>query len=545
MEVLPDEVLLDVFRHIKNDCDQVKQVCMRFYLLICQLNKSKLCLAISDKQLQDPETYDSMVYSKRIFSKMALNTNNVQSLNSFWKLRTICSLKAPTITELTWDLAKMTSTEIVFILNFFSNLKTLKCNSWKIETDYYDEPIDTLQLESLKFLSIIKCNEATTSMFINYLPANSLTKLETDFYSSILISNNSGLNDLNFTVDEISHDWVPVPLIHLSMRLQKYRHNNHPVLLSILPQQPNLISFDVLSCNGIFDEDDESFITMCSLKHLKVLKMNIDDINHAVFKENFRKLNQLKELHIESVDGDYHSLIDNIEELSNTRLEHLKILNIDVEHIGIPLNRIEHMGMNFPCLTNLAYKCERPLPIDIYIRNFRALTDLEINYHYSQEFSLMCSNLDGITYPNINTIKLKGFNFGSDANFNEPAFSKLVKVVPNISDMEIEVNMPLNTKFLDNNLQKLSKLKIFKDLTLMQQKENYEKFDTACVNYLLSVCEKLDSFTVELKLNAIDMDVHVMKTMLSAKFKFNMKRLGSQIVIELGVKQANKRTTEN
>ena len=466
---------------------------------------------------------------------MALNTNNVQSLNSFWRLRTICSLKAPTITELTWDLAKMTTTEIVMILNFFTNLKTLRCNSWRIETDYYDEPVETLKLESLKSLSIIKCNEATTAFFITHLPVNSLTKLETDFYSPSLILKNSGLNDLNISVDEISHNWVPVPLMHLQMRLQKYRNYNQPALLSILQQQPNLISLDVLSCNGIFDGDDESFITMCSLKDLKVLKINIDDINQVVFKENFSKLDKLEELHIEAVDGDYHSLIDNIEELSNTRLEHLKILNIDVEHIGVPLNRIEHMGMNFPGLTHLTYKCERPLSIDIYLRNFRALTDLEINYHYSQEFSLMCSNLDGLTYPHINTIKLKGFNFGSDANLNEPAFSKLVKVVPNVFDMEIEVNMPLNTKFLDINLQRLTRLKIFKDLTLVQQKENYEKFDKACVNYLLGISEKLESFSVELKLKAIDMDVHEMKAMLSEKFKFNMKRLGSQIVIELGV----------
>lgn len=51
MEYLPDEILLDVFRHAKHDWDQVKQVCKRFYLLNCQLNKNKSYISISDKQV--------------------------------------------------------------------------------------------------------------------------------------------------------------------------------------------------------------------------------------------------------------------------------------------------------------------------------------------------------------------------------------------------------------------------------------------------------------------------------------------------------------
>lgn len=480
-----------------------------------------------------------MVYSKRIFNKLELDTNYIQSLDSFWKLRTICSIKAPTITELIWDSAKMTTTEIVQILNFFTNVKALKCNSWKIQTEFYDEPLETLKLNSLESLSITRSNQATIELFTEYLPANSLKKLETDFYCSKLIQNHNGLKDLNFSVDEISENWVPVPLTHLSIRLQKYGTESHPVLLPILEQQPNLISFDVLSCNGLFDGDNESFITMCNLKNLKVLKFNIDDIDQFVFKQNFGKLDKLEELHIESVDGDYVRLIADLEELSNTRLVNLKILSIDVEHIGIPLDRIEHMGLNYPSLTKLTHKCESPLPLDVYLRNFKVLTDLEINYHYCQEFSLMCSNLNGVCFPLLTRIKLKGFNFGSDANLNEPAFSKLVKAVPSVSVMETEVNMPLNTKFLDINLQRLPKLKIFKDLVLVQQKENYEKFDINCVNYFIAVSEKLESFSVELKLKAIDMDVHEMKSKLVKKFKFNMKRYGTQIVIELGVKNKN------
>lgn len=467
---------------------------------------------------------------------MTLDTNYIQSLDSFWKLRTICSLKASTITKLIWDSAKMTVTEIVVILNFFTNLKALECNSWKIQTEFYDEPLETLKLNSLESLIISRSNQATIELFTDYLPANCLKVLETDFYCPSLIMNHNGLKNLSFSVDEMLHDWVPVPLTHLSIRLQKYGHENRIVLLPILQHQPNLISLDVLSCNGIFIGDVESFITMCSLKDLKVLKFNIDDIDQFVFKENFGKLDKLEELHIESVDGNFIPLITDLEELSNTRLACLKTLSIDIDHIGIPSDRIEQMGLNYPSLTKLTYKCECPLPLDVYLRNFKALTDLEINYHYSQEFSLMCRNLDGLCFPLLNRIELKGFNFGSDPNLNEPAFSKLVKAVPNVSIMETEINMPLNTKFLDINLKRLPKLEIFKNLVLVQQKENYEKFDLNCVNYFIAVSEKLKSFSIELKLKAIDMDVHEMKSILVKKFKFNMRRYGSQIVIELGVK---------
>ena len=463
---------------------------------------------------------------------MSLRSSGIQSLDSFWKMRTICAFKASTITELSWNGAKMTTTEIIHILNLFTNLKSLSCSLWKIQTEFYDEPVETLKLTGLKSLSMYKCNDATTAFFNHHLPVNSLSKLHADFYCKRLINSQCIMNELSFSEEEIV-DWVAVPLTHLKMQLQKYKYNDQSVLLSILQQQPNLVSLNILSCNGIFDGDDESFVTLCNLKSLKTLMINIDDVDQVTFKENFYKLDKLEKLYIESVEDDYPSLVDNIEELSNTRLEHLKVLDIDVEHISIPFSRIEHMGTNFPHLTKLTFKCERPLPLDIYLRNFRALIDLEIDYHYSQEFSLMCINLDDLCFPSIERIKLKGFNFGSDPNLNEPAFLKLVKVVPNVMEMKIEINMPLNTRFLDNSLRRLPKLNIFEDLTLVQQKDNYEKFDLDCVKYFIGVCGKFETFSVELKLRAIDMDVRQMKAKLMEKFRFDMRRCGSQIIIKL------------
>ncbi|XP_070491820.1 uncharacterized protein [Chironomus tepperi] len=531
MYFLPDEVLLQVFRHLKNDCDQVKQVCRRFYLLICEFYISNTPLFISDKQ--DRETYDSMVFSRRIFNKMELNTNHMEFMESFRRLRTICALKAKSITELEWHSAKMTPSEIVLVLNFFTNLKTLKCDSWKILTEFYDERIEISASNSLKSFSLIRCDQATKAFFIDYLPTNCLTKLETDFYCPFLISCQSELNELSFSTEEMSPEWISVPLKKLTVSLQRYRTDGQPVLRPILQQQPNLISLNILSCNGIFDGDDDSFITMCNLKHLKVLKMNIDDINHIVFKSNFDKLDKLEELHIESVDGEFLPLVHDIEELSNTKLEHLKTLTIDVSHIGIPIDRIEKMGINFPKLTKLSYKCEYPLPIDKYLNNFNALTELLINYHYGQNFAEMCKNLDDTTFPLLNRVELRGFNFGSDADTNEPAFTKLVKALPNVTFMAIEINVPLNTRLLDINLKRLPKLKIFKDIQFIHQKENYEKFDATCINYFLGISKNYEEFQVELKLKAIDMDLNEMINKLKTNFKVKLKRCISVIVINL------------
>ncbi|KAL7030299.1 hypothetical protein ACKWTF_006604 [Chironomus riparius] len=551
MEFLSDKLLFKIFSHAKHDCNRVKLVCKRFYLLICEMKNIRKSLCISEEKLKDKDVYYSIINSKNIISEILIYSNYTQSMDTFYKLRTICSINASTITDVSWHKVKMTATEIIGILNLFPNLKFLCCDCWKIETEFYDEPAEPLKLERLTSLIIYKCNDATTALFNYYLPTNRLTSLTVNFYCKSYVNSLCVMSDSEEGAENDSElfnykeegviDCVKPTLTHLRMQLQKYKINQETPLMSILQLQSNLVRLDVLSCSGVFEDDNESFVAICYLRNLKELSLNIDDVKPAVFKEHFHKLNKLEVLSIEALEEYYSSsLKDNIEELSKTRLEHLTSLTIQVKHTEISVNMIKQMGLNYPKLLQLSLACEVSHLLDVYLRSFETLTRIVIDYTYSQAFSDICNNLDCLCFPLIEHICLTEFYSvptqtyrpikPSQADLNEPAFLKLVKALPNITEMKIQISIPLNAKFLDKCLKMLPNLKIFEGFILLQQDE---KFDENCVNYLIRIFEKLKSFSVELKLKSIDMDVYKIKTKLMEKFRFDIKRSRVETSINL------------
>lgn len=535
MENMCDEILLKLFGYIDKEHEALRMTCRRFYQLICELNKHKFPLKISEDKLQDQATYDSIIHSERIFNKVVLNSNKIESLESFWKLRTICYQKGLSITDLLWDSAKMTSIEVITILNLFPNIQTLSCTHWKIKTEYFDESPNKLKLESLRKLNIFKCNEVTVSFFNQHLPPHILNGLTMDSHDRTFLENQKSLKELSLTDDELNDEWISTPLTSLTLDLRNYKLNGQPILQKILQQQTDLESLDIMRCVGIFDGDNNSFEGLCNLMNLKKLKINIDDLNSITFKENFNKLKNLEDLSIEHVEQNYAMIPDIIEEFSKIRLEKLSKLYIDLEHIGIPIDRIQRMGINFPQLREFKLRCELPLPLDIYFFNFKILKVLEINYHYTQDFSNVCRNLDNSQkFPNLASLKLEGFNFGSDVNLNEIALSKLINVLPNLKIFNVEINVPLNLRFLSNLVQKLPKIKSFKSLNFVHQHDNYEEFNMGTVLEIIDLSDKLEEFEIELKLKTIDIqDLHLMKEMFTKKFKFEMRKFGIYLIIVL------------
>lgn len=474
-----------------------------------------------------------MLFSQRQFKELFLNSSQMSSLNEFWQLKTLCFDKGFNVTHLTWESCKMTKVEIISILNFFPNLTSLNCITWKLQTEFYDEPNEMLKLTKLIELKTIRCDEATKTFFESFLCPNTLIKLSTDFDDSEeLLSTQQNVADLDLTIEQITKN-IPCQLRRLRLMLRRYRQNEVPMLPQIIVTQPNLIHLDILKCEGIFDGDDQAFENICNQSNLKVLKFNADGLSNLIFRENFHKLKRLEELEIESVEHNFSTLVDVIESLSQINLNALEKFRIDVQLLNVPLDRIQRMGKNFPNLKTFTLTSDCPLPVDVYLRNFKLLDEIFVNYHYNRNFSTICDDNDE-KFLNLKILHLEGFTFGSDdVNFNEAKLSRLIEKFPNVKVLELDINLPFNIKMLFKILSKMPKVKILNNLLMIQSGENYEKFGYNCVIELIEISKKLDKFSIELKLKAIDMDVSYMKDLLKSEFKFGMRKFGNFVIINL------------
>lgn len=118
-----------------------------------------------------------MINSERKFSKLILDTCKTNLLEHYWRLKAV-AFKNSNITEFLWESNKLSKAETVSVLSFFQGLESLYAVSWKLTKEFYEEPSRTLNLESLKKLKILKCDEATVEFFKDFLPKNAINDLE-------------------------------------------------------------------------------------------------------------------------------------------------------------------------------------------------------------------------------------------------------------------------------------------------------------------------------------------------------------------------------
>lgn len=463
---------------------------------------------------------------------MTINSNQVLTLNDFWKLKTICFNKGFSITHLFWDSCKYTRIEVTSILNFFPDLISLKCTSWKLQNDFIDEPTENLNLFNIKELNISKCDDLTKKFFETNLPEDTLEKLSVDFEPQEILKHQSKVKELDVSVDHL--DSIDNDLTHLKLMMRRYKKNEESILLSIIQHQPNLIHLDLLKCEGIFDNDDRAFITTCQLP-LKILKINIDGLSHFIFKENFSKLINLENLEIEAVEQNVSSLIEIIDDLSKININSLLKLRIEINFINIPVTKIEEMGKSFPNLQSFSLVTDCSLPIDVYLRNFNNLKNISIDYHYNKNFSAICDDNIDERFCSLKKMKLEGFTFGSDdVNLNEFRILKLIEKLPNVEELNLDIMLPLNIKLLHKFLTKMPKLKVLDNICMLQAGENYLKFDEEVVCGLIEVSYKhLKKFSIELRLKAIDMDVSFMKELLMNEYRLKMRKYSNFIIVNL------------
>lgn len=494
------------------------------------------------------EIFNSVINSLRKFKDFFLDTCKITTLENFWRLKAVANKYGDKIAEFKWESNKLAQAETTVLLNYFPNIKTLTAASWKLHTEFYEQRTEEVYLPSLKKLKIVNCDKATIDFFENHLPKHQIADLvlqanfsdldgELKSIDSFLASQQS-VQKLDLTVDCFDpYSLSGMKLSHFSLKLRKYRSAGQSnIIQAIVENQPKLISLNLISCEGCFDGDDDSFIAVCNLKKLDDLSINIDELNSETFMENFGKIKNLKSLEIESVEHNYAAIITILEDLSHFDLTNLKKLKLTLVNVSVPIDRIERMGKNFKILRSLTIQCDRPLALDSYLGNFKELESLQIDYHYSKEFSSLCTNFD-FKYTKLRYLSLNGFAFGSD-NFNGNEFTllQLTEIVPNLEKLEIDAIFPFQTEFIFKIMEKWKNLKILKNWSMVQNGSNYHTFDQQSVLDLKGIAKMLDQFSIELRIKVIEIDISQVKKDLSEDFCVTLSKVGNFIVIRMNKK---------
>lgn len=479
-----------------------------------------------------------MVNSQKIFNKMTIDTTKLKTLDQFWRLRTLFYKFGSTVTELIWESCRLTKTEIILLLNYLPNLENLIASTWKMQQVLFDD-FTNLELIKLRKLKIKRSDQLTVQFFSDHLPKHILREIVLQGEPDNIFSSQITLKKVDLNVDSFNStfngdEFIENRFTHLKLKMRKYRDDlGQSIINKILQQQPSLIQLDLVECEGCFDEDDGSFIEICNLRDLQILKINIDSLSPAIFARYFHQLNHLTDIHLESVEHNFTPVTAIVESLSRHDMEKLESLRVDFNDFGIDKTEIERMGVKFKNLKTLWIRCDHPLPADVYLANFNNLTSLYIDYHYSKEFANFCDSFD-IKFNNINEVSLHGFSFGSEDVFrNELTLLKFTEIVPNLKILECDANFPFNTEYIFRIMEKLNKLEVIKNWSMTQSGENYISFDGQSILDLKGIAGMLKKFSIELKLRAFEMDLTKVKNLLEEKFDTQISRVGNYFVIRM------------
>lgn len=491
-------------------------------------------------QLENEEVFLSVIQSQRRIDRMFIDTTKLKTLDQFWRLKSVFFKFGVMVRELMWESCRLTKSEVVALLNFMPNLESLTASTWRMQQVLFDDFRENSELIKLKKLKIKRSDQSTVQFFSDYLPRHILSEIILQGEPEDILTNQVTIKKVELSVDAFAStfngdEFAELRLSYLKLKLRKYKDVlSQSVIYKILQKQPMLKHLDLVECEGSFEEDDESFVAICNLNCLNVLKINIDHLSAANFDTHFHKLsNSLTELHLESVEQHLTPVAALVEGFSRQNMNKLESLKIYFNDFGIDKTEIHRMGCNFKNLKSLWLRCDHPLPLDVYLNSFSNLKRIYIDYHYNREFPKLCDNNE-LKYPNIVDLSLHGFSYGSeDVNWNELTLLKLTEMVPNLQKFECDANFPFNTEFIFRIMEKMNKLDVIKNWSMTQFGENYITFDGQSILDLKGIAGMLKEFSIELKLRKIDLDMTKVKHALSEVFDVNISRIGNFFVLRL------------
>lgn len=379
--------------------------------------------------LDDDEIYKSVMNTSRRFKDLTIDLKHCGHVLNSDRLEDIVRKFGIRIEKFKlWgsvqsETSEIAENQLIGILKCIPNVTDVSLRNICINKSAFphskEEP-EELNLHKLRTLLVDYCMIETPTVF-NIIPVNVLRELvftfepfdETKFQN--FFNRQARIQKLEiFENDKISFEHLELQHLKISSSLD---------FPQVIRQQPKLRYIDF----AITWVEDDTFIELCQLKHLEVLKMLIDQISCREFK-SLVQVPRLKELRLDS-----HSSFDkgHLLELSMMRADYLEKLTLLCTERKIPDEIIIQMANNFRRLKSIELINRSVKVISTIIENFQHLDSLLLDFFAifgAPEDVLVISedlkheNLKQLVVTNINANEIE----------NSKSLLKLISVCPNL-----------------------------------------------------------------------------------------------------------------
>ncbi|KAG5672480.1 hypothetical protein PVAND_002607 [Polypedilum vanderplanki] len=423
---LPDEILMNIIGFIVNS-NNLALSCKRFYQLVCYSTRNSIPLELTCADIDDEDIFKSVMNSSRQFIDLTINLKYSAVLENSTYEKIISILKkygdSLEIFKI-WSSIQSKPVEMneSQLYNIFSHIpNTYDCTLRNIVITQNDEIYKEkeLNLYKMKKLVLDYCMINSASIF-NKIPSNVIHDLVFTFepydernFQEFFYRQSKIVKLELYENDKINFAHLQLEHIKISSNI------DYKVMIE---QQPNLqyIDFAIAWVNEV------TFVEVCKLKNLQVLKTLIDLISCKTFK-HLQNLISLKELRLDS-----HSSHDMgyLQELSMMR-------GMQLEKLTLLLN-------------------ERKISPEVILQ-------FANNFHYLKQIELINRSINIIVtiiqnLPNLETILLDFFAvFGAPDDILTLEISDESNKFPNIKQL-IVTNVNVNEEENGRNLLKLVSL---------------------------------------------------------------------------------------
>lgn len=419
------------------------------------------------QSLQRPERdVNSILQSSRRFTDLKIDSVNFNDGSVFESVTSILKKFGSEIEKL--EIISCGISGFIETLNSVPNVKSILLSDLLCLQNKPIRNFNELHLTKLQDLKIDSCKSEFIEIFID-LPKNVLINLficskKLRFVEEIFKKQKQIKNlDLSCSVYE-SDESLNIDQLNLTHLRYVNARGTTSEFINILKSQPNLVSLDLYGHKSKYRLLNE----IGNLKHLKVLKLNVEKLSTQEFMTF--KVNSLTDLEIEYDFND--NTINHITGLSytqNMKLTTLKLKFYEQEFDNEVMTRLAKNNPNLKLIEIENYKLNEFI-VCAFLKNCKHLETLRTTFHNSDSTTngSFNSSFNETGMENLNLKELKLFGIKLHMNV---MLKQLCKNYPNLEVIAFNYVPKLcdvDLKYLLQNCTKLRELEIIdgQDLTI-------------------------------------------------------------------------------
>lgn len=406
---------------------------------------------------------------------------------------------------------KLSPSDVVDALNLLPNLETLEFSEWP-EKFYSGGKIGELKAKNLKSLEV----EDTNLKFLaEILPKNSIEFLKMENVKDLYLKFFESQKNIKTLV--LRGDFHKFGKCFKVLKLEKFVNilENYPkevlnesskFLDSFLASQAELKEIQLATDNSYGSKliNDQLLAKISQISNLESLFMSFDGISKINSMKNLKNLKRL------SLVSNYIEKIEVFRQLSEIKLNSIEILMLHL-WFEIPSEFYQNFAQNFPNLKSLKISLHTYHKINFYAQTFPNLEEISVHFgeaNLNTNFSNVFETETGIFNEKI---KKANWSFGGGENVKIEEFIEMLKMFPNLENLSISSNFPVNHEYIEKLTENLGKIKILKLRSFSTKSD--EKFPQEFKDSLKNLAGKLKFISLNFH--------HAGKVMHNTKFSFD------------------------